>query len=501
MQFSCESCKANLQIADEKIRGKRLIVRCKRCGVQIRIVDPALLPSQSSARPPSGKLRASPEPRPPAGASATGSAARSPASRRDSDTEDTRAMESEVLEKALRASKAEEAPPSAAAGPPAPRIAPPPPPPREPPPPRDPAIWFAMIRGQQEGPITRAELALQASAGKIGPRTYLWKEGMEAWIRAKDVPELVPLFAAPPTPPPPPGGEAPAERGQGTPGRGIELPFEIGARGASTASAGMDVEESASPDAPTPPGGTRVPDESGPTPVPEEGPSDQSAASHVALSPGALDLARWGASELSKPRAQTPTPLPKAAPPAAGAPELRFGQPERRDRLPAIVAAIALVLVGGILALVFLSGRKDRALEPAAQGGAETGSAPARPPAEGEHKPEEKLPSAAAGDPSAQAPAPSPDDLKRKVDESKPVLQGCVDEALKRDPSLHVGKILISATIAPSGAVTSARIDQKAVDQSALGACLKSAARKLQFAPFTGDAFAMDIPIVVTGEP
>src|SRR3989442_7412877 len=171
MQFICESCKANLQIADEKIRGKRLIVRCKRCGVQIRIVDPALLPSQSSARPPSGKVRASPGPRPLAGASATGSAARSPASRRDSDTEDTRAMESEVLEKALRASKVEEVPPSPAARPPAPRSAPPPPP-REPPPPRDPAIWFAMIRGQQEGPITRAELALQASAGKVGPRTY-----------------------------------------------------------------------------------------------------------------------------------------------------------------------------------------------------------------------------------------------------------------------------------------------------------------------------------------
>ena len=42
MQFICETCRANLQIADEKLRGKRLIVRCKRCGVQIRIADPAL---------------------------------------------------------------------------------------------------------------------------------------------------------------------------------------------------------------------------------------------------------------------------------------------------------------------------------------------------------------------------------------------------------------------------------------------------------------------------
>src|SRR5882724_8362886 len=35
MQFGCESCKAQLQIADEKVRGKRLIVRCRRCGAKI----------------------------------------------------------------------------------------------------------------------------------------------------------------------------------------------------------------------------------------------------------------------------------------------------------------------------------------------------------------------------------------------------------------------------------------------------------------------------------
>src|SRR5258706_8081407 len=46
MQFSCESCKAQLQIADEKVRGKRLIVRCKRCGAKIAISDPALAKAQ-----------------------------------------------------------------------------------------------------------------------------------------------------------------------------------------------------------------------------------------------------------------------------------------------------------------------------------------------------------------------------------------------------------------------------------------------------------------------
>src|SRR5689334_13895163 len=165
MQFICESCKANLQIADEKIRGKRLIVRCKRCGVQIRIVDPALAPSQSGARPPSGPVRASAA----SGASSqsgsrpatgpiraaaqsaprpvTGPIARAPARAPETDNESTRSMDTEVLEKALRASKADDAP--AAPKAPARSVPPPPPPPREVTPPRDPAVWFVMIQGKQ----------------------------------------------------------------------------------------------------------------------------------------------------------------------------------------------------------------------------------------------------------------------------------------------------------------------------------------------------------------
>ena len=511
MQFICESCKANLQIADEKIRGKRLIVRCKRCGVQIRIVDPALLPSQSAGkaagtasqsagRPPTGPIRTSQA----GGRPSTGPIARASAPRRETDTESTRSMDSEVLEKALRASKAEDAAPRAAS---APRTEPPPPPPRETPLPREPAAWFAMIQGKQLGPITRAELALKASAGQVGPRTYLWKEGMESWIRAKDVPELVPLFAAPPTPPSPPGDEARPD----SQGRRIELPFEP-ASGPDTppstqrARDGADGgEESASPDAPTPPGGLRMPagDEAGSIgqpdpPAAEKGAAGNPVAGAGASPPGALDLARWGAAELSKPRAETPEPHPKAVP--ARAPAVAFGgaQPERRGPLRTVLLVLTVAALGTLLAFALLYGRKEAAPEPAPQGGP---PAAPPPPEGGERKAEEKPAAPAPQEPSGAAPAPTQEQLLRKVDESKPALQGCVDEALQRDPSLRVGKILISTTIAPSGAVTSARIDQKAVDQSPLGACLKTATRKLQFPPFSGEALAVDIPIVVTGAP
>src|ERR1700682_850478 len=96
MQFSCESCKAQLQIADEKVRGKRLIVRCRRCGAKIALADPALANSSPRLVVPSsspGPMRIVPQP------------AAGP-QQKDTDTESTRAMDSDVLERALQASKA-----------------------------------------------------------------------------------------------------------------------------------------------------------------------------------------------------------------------------------------------------------------------------------------------------------------------------------------------------------------------------------------------------------
>jgi hypothetical protein len=327
---------------------------------------------------------------------------------------------------------------------------------------------------------------------------------MESWIRAKEVAELVPLFAAPPTPPPPPREAPPAPQRPAAPERRVELPFESAGGHLTPPSAqpaaAAEVEEAASSDAPTPPGGTRIPEEAGSVAAPDRPADPVAAGEAVPTAPGALDLARWGAAELSKPRAHTPQPLPKA--PQAPAREFRIGESQRRAPLRALLVVVGLALAGGLLAFALLSERRDRAADPAQQAGAPEGAAQATPaPAAGERKPEEKPPGTAPGETAAAAPPLTPDELKRKVDESKPVLQGCVEEAVKRDPALQTGKILLSATIAPSGAVTFARIDQKAVDQSPLGACLKSAARRMQFPPFAGEPFVVDIPLVVAGAP
>src|SRR3989475_13201834 len=154
MQFSCDSCKAQLQIADEKVRGRRLIVRCKRCGAKIAIADPLLWP------PPPRVVQAAP-------------------TRPASDPESTRAMDSDVLERALQASRAGDG--SANGSPLTQRFAAP-----AAPLPANPAVWFAMLQGKQTGPLTRAELDTSGKAGEVGPRPYIWCEGMRRWQPAQE---------------------------------------------------------------------------------------------------------------------------------------------------------------------------------------------------------------------------------------------------------------------------------------------------------------------------
>jgi predicted Zn finger-like uncharacterized protein len=198
MQFGCESCKAQLQIADEKVRGRRLIVRCRRCGAKIALADPAL--SDSSPRLVSAAAAPRPMrivPRPEAG--------------EGPEEESTRAMDSDLLQRALQESRAE-APVNGA--PPTRKLHfPPPAVPLEGP------IWYAMLHGKQTGPVTWDDLHARADSGEVGPRTYVWREGMSAWQRAKDIPELGDMFpqlpprpeprASAPAPQPPAAGEEP----------------------------------------------------------------------------------------------------------------------------------------------------------------------------------------------------------------------------------------------------------------------------------------------------
>jgi len=376
MRFSCESCKAQLQIADEKVRGRRLIVRCKRCGAKIGLVDPLF-----SASPPRVVEAA------PAG----------PAS----DTESTRAMDDDVLERALQASRAGDG--SANGSPLTQRFAAP-----AAPLPANPAVWFAMLQGKQTGPLTRAELEARADEGEVGPRTYIWCEGMESWQRAQEVLELTEMF--------PPLPASPAR----SPARSSKSPAAAAQpRLANPQPAQMTF-----------------------------------AAEPTTLVAGAAQIA----SDAAQAEESAATPVVARAPMFESAAR----EHEQGPFMVFFLALTALAAAGVALWIVLGSSpRKSEASPPTAIG-------------------------------------LTADQVRRKLDENKPALQGCVDDALHRDPNLRVGKIHVATTIAPSGQVTAARIDRQMVDESPLGACLKQATQKIVFPKFSGVAFDVDIPISVS---
>ena len=522
MQFSCESCKTQLQIADEKVRGKRLIVRCKRCGAKISISDPAL----GAARP---RLGAGPPAFAPPAASASSAVSRrrpvsaqpsQPASaapaERDSDTDSTRAMDSHLLEQALQASKSDEptlndAAPSAAK----------PPPSRPAPESAGAPLWFAMLHGKQTGPLTRAELGARTDEGAIGPRTYLWKDGMNAWQRAKDLPELQGLFRQLPEAPslPPPAAPPPS--------------------GALREFSSADFVAKAQPvEAIKPEQAKDGPAAAAPFPfgdlVNPEGIGNELFAPEQGSVQKPGGLAKWAAAELEKksspprPSATPASPRPSAtpastrpsatpastrpsatpAPPrpsatpastrpgAMPAPRMFEGSVQSRSRGPFVLVVLGIAAAAAVgLWLTFESGSHGA---PPAPKEAEAKAAPGTPvktvPAKDDKPP-------AKPEPKSEPPASTgltADQVRKKLDENKGALQGCIDEALRRDPNLRVGKIHIATTIAPTGAVTQARVDKSSVDQSPLGACLRRATKKIAFPSFRGDAFDVDIPIVVT---
>ena len=58
--------------------------------------------------------------------------------------------------------------------------------------------WFYAANGQQQGPYPEAQLRDLITRGMVGADTLVWTEGMSGWLRAGDIPGLVPGGSGPP---------------------------------------------------------------------------------------------------------------------------------------------------------------------------------------------------------------------------------------------------------------------------------------------------------------
>ena len=167
MRFSCKKCDTQYTIADEKVRGKVIKIRCKRCSnlIVVRSSSPSDLP-QSSPEQVAGVLH-------------------------DSSLE----MEFEHAFKEIYDSGLgrppdevidEPAESSSEAG--------------------DEVEWYYGLDGAEEGPISFSQMKQHLQAGSISTDHFVWHEGMDDWAPLEDIPELLAVLRrkTPPKPPPPP---------------------------------------------------------------------------------------------------------------------------------------------------------------------------------------------------------------------------------------------------------------------------------------------------------
>lgn len=172
MKFLCDSCKAKYQIADEKVAGKTVRMKCRKCGHQIEVRAAVTETSVASAPP---RPPASPSaPRPPmkSGLATSLSAAKPRA---------PSAAPGGALAGAFK-SNVHDAPASAPGDRPSASI--------------ELSVtdeWYVAINGVPVGPVRISELRRKAAGGAVTEESLCWQEGLEEWRPIRSIPELAAL--------------------------------------------------------------------------------------------------------------------------------------------------------------------------------------------------------------------------------------------------------------------------------------------------------------------
>jgi predicted Zn finger-like uncharacterized protein len=158
MKFQCDRCKTRYSIADEKVRGKVLKIRCKNCTAVVTVKDEGQ-PAVSDALPSSSALE---------GAFQRAMSQIAPeASSTDGDPTRIGAMPSFE---------------SAASGA------------------DDGDEWYVSLDGNQEGPFRVEEARRRVARRKAGEELYGWREGFDDWLLVDKIPEIMPPPPAEPAP-------------------------------------------------------------------------------------------------------------------------------------------------------------------------------------------------------------------------------------------------------------------------------------------------------------
>jgi predicted Zn finger-like uncharacterized protein len=533
LNFSCNKCQRRYSIADDKVLGKTVKVRCKNCQNVISVEGPPL-ETEESTRVVSladvERLREQDRSLAAENVATVSPQASASSAVQSWDDEPTRAMP-------VRDTR---------------------------------SPWFVMVKSKQEGPLDEGALEELVAAGSVTARSYFWQQGMPDWKRGSDIPELASLFvsAAPPAPPPPP---APVHA---APPSMADEPATVVAGPSST---------SWQPE-PSPPSQTTwqtEPEQQREASAPWEQESEQTPSGSNSAQLGALF------SDLDLPQHEQQDGGDAGQGFAAGSledPLAPLGEEPEKDRaventqhfvkkagvdrrnpawkIALFVFLLLAVPVGVLYALTELQvvplrvtrvdeqgrtveqpvsvfsaegmgelrdlmlGRaktppppppaptpKPEAKEPAKaetpspdsaaqpEGGAPKDADAAALYAEGDKKdvgPEVRENTEVAATDSTEQSGPPKEAIARVVARSQTGFKSCIERGLRKNPQLRDSKLLITATVGTSGSVKKVSFDRKDLEGSPLGECLKGRAKRMVFPAFSGDDVEVEIPLVVT---
>ncbi|MBX3226900.1 MAG: zinc-ribbon domain-containing protein [Labilithrix sp.] len=163
MKFLCDNCKAKYQIADEKVAGKTVRMKCRKCGHQIEVRSavtegsgsmppPAPLPGvKAPPKPGLATSLSAQKPKAPAGSALAGAFTKN--------VEDAPVSSVSARgEGSLDLSVSDE--------------------------------WYVAINGVPVGPIRISELRRKAATGAVTEESLCWQEGLEEWRPIRTIPDL-----------------------------------------------------------------------------------------------------------------------------------------------------------------------------------------------------------------------------------------------------------------------------------------------------------------------
>jgi predicted Zn finger-like uncharacterized protein len=498
MKFLCDRCKTRYSIADERVRGKILKIRCKNCSNIVTVREGMPAPAAESPVAAAERRVLRPTDHAPSVVGSGGAPA---------------------LQQAFAQAMRPSAPPPA------------------PPPPQLEAEWYVSVDGDQQGPLTLSAAQQWVRGRRPAEELFCWCEGFDDWLPVDKVSHFRGLRAARgpskpaprPGPPPPPAAEEEPRPLFAAALAALEAEVGGGDPPAAPALAPRDLPGPAAAAEPA------EPDE----------PDDDLAIGEVSRVVRLQDMAAGAA---RRPSSRTPTARPTSSLAApiveAASASLRDERPtpgsagpgepvlapvtarSRRPALPILAALAVLVLAAtGIVVLLLTTGGQaaedagsftstGRDVEglaisvedpryPRGRGGEPVAEAPveeAAKPKPGGATAARKPASAAGGPggavtsrpdpgggkaeavlgPDGQAVTPlTPDDVISVASRMASGTQRCYQRALKEDPFLQVRSLGALISIGRDGKVSAVTLDS--LQTSSLGQCLVAAIKRWPF--------------------